>query len=94
VVGQAKKQLDYFQFELTSQGTDKELVTMQPVASGNVLLPTASLIVDPDYEEAKQSFVVKELVLEWNQKTVNVVAGAVILLFLLGILFVRLVRSR
>ncbi len=93
-VSQPKKQLDYYRFDLTSQLSKKELVTFHPLADGEIALGSASTIFDPNYTTVAQSRTVKELVLDWNQRTLNFVLGAAILLFLFGVLFVRLVRSR
>lgn len=93
-IGQPKKQAGYLTFELTGQSSGKEVVTLRPVADDGTLLNSASLIIDPEFKPGAQNRTVKELVLDWNQKTTAVLFGAVILVFLLSLGFVRLVRSR
>jgi hypothetical protein len=94
IASQPKKQLDYYQFDLSSQKEQKTLVTLRPLVGSDTVLESASVIFDPSYKEASARSSVQELVLDWNQRTVNFALAAVVLLFLLATLFIRLVRNR
>lgn len=92
-VATPKKQAGYWQFDVTGTTSDKSVVSLRPKL-GDTLLASASVIFDPNYTAASKTPRVQELVLAWNQKTMMFLLGAAVLLFLLGFLFVRLVRSR
>ncbi len=94
VAAAPKKQAGYWQFDVTSTGAKKEVVAFRPSLGDGTLLASASIVFDPNYSPAKRTASVQELVLEWNQRTMVFMLGAAFILFLLGFLFVRLVRSR
>jgi hypothetical protein len=93
-VAPAKKQAGYWEFDVTGAVGRKEVVSLRPQLADQTLLTSASVVFDPNYTSSAHAPSVQELVLAWNQKTMGFMFGAAILLFLLGFLFVRLVRSR
>lgn len=94
VVAAPKKQAGYWQFDVAGTVAQKEVMAFRPNLENGTMLASASIVFDPNYSPTKRTTSVQELVLEWNQRTMMFMLGAAFILFLLGFLFVRLVRSR
>jgi len=92
-IGEVRKAPGYYQATLSTQSPKKQISRLAP-RIGSVILPAATVVFDPNYQEPTSLRPTKELILAWNHKSMATVFGGVIVLFLLILLFTRLARSR
>lgn len=92
-IGSISDQGGYYQAAIESSSPTKQVVKVSVSAGGRVV-DSKSVLLDPAFTEPTPPSEIVNMAIAWNQKTILFVIGAIILMFVLGQLFVRLARSR